>query len=73
MIELTLTFLRKILLFVLSKDSLMAFLNLLFVSSLICFGGVMGSYSRGCRDSQNKDKSGSVNNKRVSVYRFGIA
>lgn len=73
MIELTLTFLRKILLFVLSKDSLMAFLNLLFVASLICFGGVMGSYSRGCRDSQNKDKSGGGNNKRVSVYRFGIA
>ncbi|PBD34397.1 hypothetical protein CK247_29205 [Klebsiella pneumoniae] len=54
MIELILTYLNKVLLFALRKDSLMAFFNLLFVASLICFGGVMGSYSRGCRDSQNK-------------------
>ncbi len=52
----------------------MAFFNLLFVASLICFGGVMGSYSRGCRDSQNKfSKDKDENNKRASVYRFGIA
>ncbi len=51
-----------------------AFFNLLFVASLICFGGVMGSYSRGCRDSQNKfSKDKDENNKRASVYRFGIA
>lgn len=68
MIEFALTCLNKILLFVLSKDSLMAFLNLLFVASLICCGGVMGSYSRGCRDSQNKEVKGGV-----SGYRFGIA
>lgn len=59
---------------ILSKDSLMAFLNLLFVASLICFGGVMGSYSRGCRDSQKKDVRDDNNGKkRVSIYRFGIA
>ncbi len=75
MVEFILTNLHNILLFILSKESLMAFFNLLFVASLICFGGVMGSYSRGCRDSQNKaSKANSGNdNKRVSVYRFGIA
>lgn len=75
MFEFILTNLHNISLFILSKESLMAFFNLLFVASLICFGGVMGSYSRGCRDSQNKaskDNSGN-DNKRVSVYRFGIA
>lgn len=43
MIELILTYLNKVLLFALRKDSLMAFFNLLFVASLICFGGVMGA------------------------------
>ncbi len=46
MIELILTYLNKVLLFALRKDSLMAFFNLLFVASLICFGGVMGAIQR---------------------------
>ncbi|MEL2239304.1 hypothetical protein AAER74_27525, partial [Klebsiella pneumoniae] len=47
MIELILTYLNKVLLFALRKDSLLAFFNLLFVASLICFACFMGCYPRG--------------------------
>lgn len=56
-----------------NMDFLMAIINLLFVFSIIVFGGVMGSYSRGYRDSIKKRSNTLEVNASKYGFRFGIA
>lgn len=56
------------LLTILNSNTFMAIINLIFISLIICFGGVIGSYSKICRDGYKNNKADGVNG-----VRFGIA